>query len=48
VSLTADRVRQLLSYRETITRATRPMEPPDETELRLELDRLFARLMTAR
>jgi hypothetical protein len=45
--LTAERVRWLLAL-PRIQRAPRPLTPPDETALRLQLDRLFAKMRGGR
>jgi len=42
MALTAERVAQILSWRGKIKHG-RPATPIDETELALELDRVFAR-----
>jgi hypothetical protein len=48
VALTAERVNQLLSYVGKIKPSPRPVVLPDQTKVRLELDRIFARLRGGR
>ena len=48
VALTAARVNELLALRGTLKRTPEPREPLDETEVRLELDRVFAQLKGGR
>jgi hypothetical protein len=43
VAVSAERVRQLLAWRDKIKPAPRPIVMPDPTEIRLQLDRVFAR-----
>jgi hypothetical protein len=37
-------VRRLLSYVEKVKRAPRPLKQPDETALRMQLDRMLAKM----
>jgi hypothetical protein len=48
VAVSAERVRQLLACRDKIKPAPRPVVLPDPTRVRLELDRVFARMKGGR